>query len=77
MTLDSILARLSAILHKIRHPDHKLLWKHNPVLDDHDIRCEGDIVCESCKKFFWCRFYDNPNRFDYGKINDVNYKDED
>jgi hypothetical protein len=62
MTLDGILARISAIWHKVIHPRHKLVWRSDPVLDDPEFKCEGDIFCETCEMFFWCRYYDNPTK---------------
>lgn len=48
-------ARISAILHKIRHPKHRLLWRTNV-----DEICPGDIVCETCDQIFWCRAQEKP-----------------
>ena len=48
-----ICARMSAISHKISHPDHKLNWNH-----DKDEYLKGDIVCETCNHIFWCRQLD-------------------
>lgn len=69
MTKDGILARIDAIWHKIRHPTHDLVWKDSPVMNDPEFKCEGDILCNTCNIIFWCRFYDDPNRFNYDKIN--------
>ncbi len=44
------LARIDAILHKIRHPGHNVKWKINV-----DESCSGDITCETCEVAFWCR----------------------
>jgi len=46
-------ARIRAILHKLTHPGHELVWRR---LDDSP--CPGDIVCETCNSLFWCRLYD-------------------
>ena len=62
MNIDGVLARISAIWHKVTHPRHKLSWTSDPVLNDPDFVCKGDIICDTCKKFFWCRYYDNPTR---------------
>jgi len=59
MTLDGFIARLQAICHKIRHPKHKLVWKHSPE----EGLCKGDIVCETCDIVFWCRFYDKKRKY--------------
>jgi hypothetical protein len=54
MTISGIQARIEAIVHKILHPTHKIIWKYDPALPI----CDGDIYCENCNKAFWCRFYD-------------------
>lgn len=58
MTLAGIFARIDAVWHKITHPKHKISWKDDPILDDPYFVCEGDIVCKTCNKLFWCRYYD-------------------
>jgi len=67
---DGIIARIEAVCHKILHPFHKLIWKLDPISDDPEFKCEGDIVCQTCNVIFWCRFYDDPDRFNNKKIND-------
>jgi hypothetical protein len=42
--------KISAIWHKIVHPTHKIIWKYKP-----DEECDGDIVCDTCDRLFWCR----------------------
>ena len=54
MNIHGIIARITAIVHKILHPTHKLVWKCDPQ----DTICDGDIVCETCETIFWCRYYD-------------------
>jgi len=44
------LARIEAILHKIRYPRHDVKWRTNIGES-----CSGDIVCETCSHMFWCR----------------------
>ena len=68
MTKDGIIARIEAICHKIRHPTHKLVWKFEPVSDDPDFKCEGDIICSDCDRIYWCRFYDDPKHGESKKI---------
>lgn len=46
-------ARCKAILHKLFHPTHKILWRTGM-----DEMCSGDITCETCQRIYWCRFYD-------------------
>ena len=53
MTRHGFLARIHAILHKVRHPSHVIKWKTGP-----DWMCPGDIVCETCDMVIWCRVYD-------------------
>jgi len=50
-------ARLDAIIHKIRHPSHKIRWRF-----DADDVCDGDIICETCDVVFWCRVHDLSQR---------------
>jgi len=45
------LARLDAILHKIRHPRHKVIWRS----DIEENVCAGEITCETCNVLYWCR----------------------
>ena len=77
MSLEGILVRLEVIWHKICHPHHTIIWRHNPVLDDPDFKCEGDIVCHTCNQLYWCRFYDHPDRFKTDKINEIKHDYDD
>jgi len=54
--LNGFHARLEAILHKIFHPNHRLIWR-----TQREEICSGDIVCDTCNKIYWCRWYDNPS----------------
>lgn len=53
MTYYGLHARIHAILHKLRHPRHKLIWR----LDPNEF-CPGDIVCDTCNVILWCRALD-------------------
>lgn len=48
------LARIDAILHKIRHPSHDVRWRTGVGK-----YCSGDITCETCSCIFWCRGLEN------------------
>jgi hypothetical protein len=50
MTWYGLLARIDVVLHKIRHPKHRMIWRYKP-----DALCPGDIVCDTCDVIFWCR----------------------
>lgn len=50
MSWYGFLARLDAIIHKICHSKHKILWRTCT-----DEICDGDIICETCNTVFWCR----------------------
>lgn len=53
------LARIDAILHKIRHPRHDVRWRMNIGKS-----CSGDIICETCSIAFWCRGLENKEMTD-------------
>jgi hypothetical protein len=54
MTMFGLLSRLDAILHKILHPSHDIIWKWHESEEDKEI-CDGDILCKTCDKIYWCR----------------------
>lgn len=56
------LGRLDAILHKIRHPSHKMAWRANV-----DELCTGDIECSTCSICFWCRALERNQK----ELNDI------
>jgi len=43
-------ARIDVLLHVIKHPRHKILWRANA-----SELCPGDIICETCNVAYWCR----------------------
>jgi len=53
MKIRGIQARLHAIGHKIAHPTHKVFWRVQA-----DKTCDGDIICDTCQRIYWCRFQD-------------------
>jgi len=53
MKIRGIFARLHVIGHKLRHPSHVIFWR---LMNDNI--CDGDIVCDTCQRNYWCRFQD-------------------
>lgn len=56
MTFLGLRARIDAILHKLLHPSHRVLWHASPS------KC--DIACDTCSHLFWCRQVEKPDEDD-------------
>jgi hypothetical protein len=59
MTFDGLLCRIEAIWHKICNPSHSIIWKYHEFEEDKEVCPNGDILCKTCDRIYWCRTYED------------------
>ena len=58
VTLAGFAARLRAVAHKCLHLTHRLEWRTGGFSNPETGTCTGDIICRTCGRLYWCRWYD-------------------